>query len=100
MKTPYIQKLFSDSQSTPAGWEENVRDILQTAQEVKAQSCELRALLDGPIFSDCVRDLRAQCDNVDRALAKRVAETDLCRQALENELIVVSTSTVLAEFFS
>jgi len=80
---------FPDSQSTPAGWEDNVRDILQTAQEVKAQSCELRALLDGPVLSDCVRDLRAQADKVDRALAQRISQTDLCRQALENELMAV-----------
>ncbi|XP_054275852.1 tektin-4-like [Macrosteles quadrilineatus] len=80
---------FPESQSTPAGWEDNVKDILQTAQEVKGQSCELRALLDGPILSDCVRDLRAQADRVEQALARRVRETDLCRQALENELAVV-----------
>lgn len=80
----------NSSQSTPAGWEDNVKDILQTGQEVRAQSCQLRALLDGPIFSDCVQDLRAQADKVDRALARRVAEIDLCRQALENELLVVS----------
>ncbi|KAG8326340.1 hypothetical protein J6590_044327 [Homalodisca vitripennis] len=80
---------FPDSQSTPAGWMDNVQDILQTAQEVRGQSCELRALLDGPILSDCVKDLREQADRVDRALARRVAETDLCRQALENELLVV-----------
>lgn len=32
---------------------------------------------------------------MDRALARRVAETDLCRQALENELLVVSDKTYL-----
>ncbi|XP_075232074.1 tektin A [Lycorma delicatula] len=79
-----------DSQSTPSGWEDNCKDILQTADAVRAQSCQLRGLLDGPILSDCVRDLRAQADKVDRALAQRVAETDLCRQALENELLVVN----------
>uniref|UniRef100_A0A1B6BY47 Tektin n=1 Tax=Clastoptera arizonana TaxID=38151 RepID=A0A1B6BY47_9HEMI len=80
---------FPDGQSTPSGWEENVRDVLQTAEAVKGQSCELRALLDGPIFSDCVKDLRAQADKVDTALAKKIAQTDLCLQALENELQVV-----------
>lgn len=78
------------SQSTPGGWEDNTREILQTAEEVRGQSCELRALLDGPIFSDCVRDLQAQASKVDQALARRIAETDLCRQALENDLMAVS----------
>ena len=79
------------SQSTPGGWLDNVRDVLSTAEAVKAQSCELRALLDGPVLSDCVRDLRAQADKVDCALAKRIAQTDLCLQAMEKELQCVST---------
>lgn len=64
--------------------------MLQTAEAVKGQSCDLRALLDGPILSDCVKDLRAQGDKVDCALAKKIAQTNLCLQALENELQVVS----------
>ncbi|XP_022185887.2 tektin-4 isoform X2 [Nilaparvata lugens] len=78
-----------DSQSTPEGWEDHCRELLRTMEAVKGQSCELRALLDGPILSDCVRDLRAQADTVEAALHRRVAETDLCRQAFEAQLQAV-----------
>ena len=78
------------SQSSPAGWENNTREVLATAEAVKCQSCELRALLDGPILSDCIRDLKTQANNVDIALARRIAETEQCVKAMYAELDVVS----------
>ncbi|XP_014250312.1 tektin-4 [Cimex lectularius] len=80
---------FPANQSTPLGWESATKELLMVAEAVRAQSCELRALLDGPILQDCIKDLRAQADRVDAALAKGIADTQNCIKAMEAELEVV-----------
>lgn len=57
-----------------------------------AQSCELRALLNGPILQDCIRDLKAQAEKVDVALAKGISDTEDCVKAMFAELEVVRSS--------
>jgi len=80
---------FTENQSSPGGWEKATRELLTLAEAVKGQSCELRALLDGPILSDCIRDLKSQADKVDIALARGISDNEQCVNAMYTELDVV-----------
>ncbi|KAF6208212.1 hypothetical protein GE061_016664 [Apolygus lucorum] len=80
---------FPSDQSTPLGWENATKEILTIAEAVRAQSCELRTLLDGPILQDCIRDLKAQADKVDVALARSISDTQQCVKAMITELETV-----------
>ncbi|BES87819.1 Tektin family [Nesidiocoris tenuis] len=80
---------FPADQSTPVGWENNTKEILTIAETIRIQSCQLRALLDGPVLQDCIRDLKAQGDKVDVALARSISDTQQCVKAMTTELEVV-----------
>ncbi|KAK9507778.1 hypothetical protein O3M35_007557 [Rhynocoris fuscipes] len=81
---------FAENQSSPESWEKSTKELLLTADAVMNQSCELRALLNGPILEDCVRDLKAQAEKVDTALAKGIADTENCITAMSGELEVIA----------
>ncbi|XP_073989436.1 tektin A isoform X2 [Rhodnius prolixus] len=81
---------FNENQSSPEGWENATKELLKLSDAVMAQSCELRALLNGPILQDCIRDLKAQAEKVDVALAKGISDTEDCVKAMFAELEVIA----------
>ncbi|XP_066908455.1 tektin-4-like [Halyomorpha halys] len=76
-------------QSSEEGWEKHTRELLGLAAAVRGQSAELRALLDGPILQDAMRDLKQQAETVDITLARGVADLEQCIGAMHQELAVV-----------
>nr|XP_024215942.1 tektin-4 [Halyomorpha halys] len=80
---------FPEHQSSEEGWEKHTRELLGLAAAVRGQSAELRALLDGPILQDAMRDLKQQAETVDITLARGVADLEQCIGAMHQELAVV-----------
>ncbi|KAG8223640.1 hypothetical protein J437_LFUL009081 [Ladona fulva] len=89
-KVPYILHYAGscrvpEGQSSPEGWRHFTMENLCLAEKERMASAELRALIDS-LLTDASRDLRAQKDAVDVALADRIKETELCRKNLEDNL--------------
>ncbi|XP_017771262.1 PREDICTED: tektin-4 [Nicrophorus vespilloides] len=76
---------FPDNQSTQDHWETFTRETLEESEITRQRSVALRGTLDA-ILSDAAKNLRAQADRLDMALAKRISCTEEIRTRLENEL--------------
>ncbi|XP_058446063.1 tektin-4 isoform X2 [Malaya genurostris] len=76
---------FPNEQSTESYWEKFSRETLEMCACCQKQSEQLRATLDA-ILMNAARDLRTQADNVERALADRIACMEEIRQKLEIDL--------------
>ncbi|XP_057652153.1 tektin-4 [Diorhabda carinulata] len=76
---------FPDEQSTPDYWEHFTRETLLEGEATRQRSVTLRGTLDD-ILNNASKDLRAQADRVEAALAKRVACAQEVTKRLEDEL--------------
>ncbi|XP_070495197.1 tektin-4 [Chironomus tepperi] len=76
---------FPADQSTEIYWEQYTVDNLNSAENCRKKSIQLRSTLDA-ILMNSARDLRTQADNCDKALHNRIICMDEIRQRLENEL--------------
>ncbi|XP_063229568.1 tektin-4 [Bacillus rossius redtenbacheri] len=77
---------FGGSQSSPESWERHTRESLELLEAENKRSKELRGTLDA-LLTNVSRDLRAQADLVDAALACRIAETTEALRFFESDLL-------------
>ncbi|NXY84361.1 TEKT4 protein, partial [Alcedo cyanopectus] len=74
-----------ESASTLETWAKFSHDNIHRAEREKIASINLRALIDN-IIHDVSKDLRRQCDAVNKALDKRCEELDDTKHKLEHHL--------------
>jgi len=76
---------FQEIQSTPESWAQFSHDNIVRGEHERMSSMQLRQLIDN-ILEDTSRDEREQCDTVNVAFQKRVAEMEDAKTKMEENL--------------
>ena len=77
------------SSSTPDDWEEFSNKNILDSEKQNNNSVNLRSLIDG-ILQATANDMKKQCDTVNIAMTKRIAETRDAKEKLEDHLSKVN----------
>lgn len=76
---------FEEIQSTPESWAQFTHDNIVRAEQERAASAQLRALIDN-VLNDTSRDLVEQCNTVNQAFTTRVDELQDALSKMEEHL--------------
>lgn len=87
---------FQEGMTTTCDWEEFTRRNLEEAERERTASCKLRMLVP-EILKSLACKLRAQADNVESALCRRILETETQKKRLEHQLKLVLDEMAKAE---
>lgn len=87
---------FQEGMTPIAEWEEMTQRNMEEAERERTASCKLRALIP-ELLKSLACKLRAQADNVEAALSRRIAETESQKKRLEHQLKLVLDEMVKAE---
>lgn len=87
---------FQDGMTTLTEWEEMSQRVLEEAERERVASCKLRSLIP-ELLKSLACKLRAQADNVEAALSRRIQETEATKKRLEHQLKLVLDEMVKAE---
>ena len=70
---------------TPEDWQDFSHQNIQKAEQERQSSVDLRSVIDG-ILQQTANDMRKQCNEVNVAFGKRIAETKDTKSKLEDHL--------------
>jgi len=87
---------FQEGMTPIREWEEMTQRNMEEAERERVSSCKLRQLVPELLKSIACK-LRAQADNVESAMSRRIAETQAQKARLEHQLKLVLDEMVKAE---
>jgi len=87
---------FQDGMNSLQEWEEMTQRSLEEGERERVSSSKLRGLVP-ELLKSLACKLRAQADNVEAALSRRIRETESTKKRLEHQLKLVLDEMVKAE---
>ncbi|CAG7826748.1 unnamed protein product [Allacma fusca] len=87
---------FQEGMATACEWETLTRRNMEEAERERCASCKLREILP-ELLQSLACKLRAQADNVEAAMSRRISETESQKSRLEHQLKLVLEEMVRAE---